>query len=152
MTKALLYTLERPAPHTLTAAAGSQRPRRALRDSFARPAAPTRQLEDVLGAAARGGGSDLHVLPLLQLGHEAPRRPRELELEVSEKWKLGSGGVLSCLVGDHDRLEIPLKTPSEERPRGACLGVSEGPRSLRGCAERGWLGGTGLQRVGPGTL
>jgi len=46
--------LERPAPHTLTAAAGSQRPRRALRDSFARPAAPTRQLEDVLGAAARG--------------------------------------------------------------------------------------------------
>ena len=54
--------------------------------------------------------------------------------------------------GDHDRLEIPLKTPSEERPRGACLGVSEGPRSLRGCAERGWLGGTGLQRVGPGTL
>ena len=22
-----------------------------------------------------------------------------------------SGGVLSCLVGDHDRLEIPLKTP-----------------------------------------
>ena len=73
----------------------------------------------------------------------------ELELEVSEKWKLG--GFL-CLVGDHDRLEIPLKTPSEERPRGACLGVSEGPRSLRGCAERGWLGGTGLQRVGPGTL
>ena len=56
------------------------------------------------------------------------------------------------MVGDHDRLEIPLKTPSEERPRGACLGVSEGPRSLRGCAERGWLGGTGLQRVGPGTL
>ena len=52
MTKALLYTLERPAPHTLTAAAGSQRPRRALRDSFARPAAPTRQLEDLLGAAA----------------------------------------------------------------------------------------------------
>ena len=51
------------------------------------------------------------------------------------------GGSL-CLVGDHDRLEIPLKTPSEERPRGACLGVSEGPRSLRGCAERGWLGGT----------
>ena len=77
--------LERPAPHTLTAAAGSQRPRRALRDSFARPAAPTRQLEDVLGAAARGGGSDLHVRPLLQLGHEAPRRPRELELEVSEE-------------------------------------------------------------------
>jgi len=53
------------------------------------------------------------------------------------------GGSL-CLVGDHDRLEIPLTTPSEERPRGACLGVSEGPRSgLRGCAERGWLGGTG---------
>ena len=25
------------------------------------------------------------------------------------------------MVGDHDRLEIPLKTPSEERPRGACL-------------------------------
>ena len=50
-----------------------------------------------------------------------------------------------------ERLEMP-ETPSEERPRGACLGVSEGPRSLRGCAERGWLGGTGLQRVGPGTL
>ena len=63
-----------------------------------------------------------------------------------------AGGDSLCLVGDHDRLEIPLKTPSEERPRGACLGVSEGPRSLRGCAERGWLGGTGLQRVGPGTL
>ena len=63
-----------------------------------------------------------------------------------------AGGGSLCLVGDHDRLEIPLKTPSEERPRGACLGVSEGPRSLRGCAERGWLGGTGLQRVGPGTL
>ena len=74
--------LERPAPHTLTAAAGSQRPRRALRDSFARPAAPTRQLEDVLGAAARGGGSDLHVRPLLQLGHEAPRRASELELDA----------------------------------------------------------------------
>ena len=77
-----------------------------------------------------------------------------IELEVfRNQWKLGLlGGGSRCLVGDHDRLEIPLKTPSEERPRGACLGVSEGPRSLRGCAERGWLGGTGLQRVGPGTL
>ena len=36
-----------------------------------------------------------------------------------------AGGDSLCLVGDHDRLEIPLKTPSEERPRGACLGVSD---------------------------
>ena len=86
----------------------------------------------------------------IQLGHEAPWRPRELELEVSEN---GAGGVYpSRLVrgaGTRD-LKYPL---CEERPRGACLGVSEGPRSLRCCcAERGWLGGTGLQRVGPGTL
>ena len=95
--------LERPAPHSAyCVAAGSQRPRRALRDSFARPAAPTRQLEDVLGAAARGGGSDLHIRPLLQLGHEAPRRPSELELEVSEtnaQWKLGLLGVLAAWWG-----------------------------------------------------
>ena len=93
MTKALRYARAPGTTHAycccrLTA------PRRALRDSFARPAAPTRQLEDVLGAAARGGGSDLHVRPLLQLGHEAPRRPRELELEVSEKWKWGGFSLL----------------------------------------------------------
>ena len=41
-----------------------------------------------------------------------------------------AGGGSLCLVGDHDRLEIPLTTPSEERPRGACLGVSEGPRRV----------------------
>ena len=62
------------------------------------------------------------------------------------------GGSLLLGGGSRQTFEIPLKKTSEERPRGACLGVSEGPRSLRGCAERGWLGGTGLQRVGPGTL
>ena len=37
---------------------------------------------------------------------------------------------------DHDRFEIPLKTHSEERPRGAYLCVSEAPPSLRGCVRR----------------
>ena len=63
MTKALLYTLERPAPHTLTAAAGSPTGSHSARavpcacDSFARPGAVNLTVEDVLGAAARGGGS-----------------------------------------------------------------------------------------------
>ena len=86
----------------------------------------------------------------LAMRRHGVRVARELELEVSEKWKLGGFSLLGG--GSRQTFEIPLKTPSEERPRGACLGVSEGPRSLRGCAERGWLGGTGLQRVGPGTL
>ena len=44
------------------------------------------------------------------------------------------------MVGDHDRLEIPLKTPSEERPRGACLGVSEGPVASEAALREAGLG------------
>ena len=74
----------------------------------------------------------------LAMRRHGVRVARELELEVSEKWKLGGFSLLGG--GSRQTFEIPLKKPSEERPRGACLGVSEGPRSLRGCAERGCLG------------
>ena len=99
--------LERPAPHTLTdcccrLTAPAPSPARATASRGQRRRRPVNLSEDVLGAAARGGGSDLHIRPLLQLGHEAPRRPSELELEVSEtnaQWKLGLLGVLAAWWG-----------------------------------------------------
>ena len=101
MTKALLYasSARAPAPHTLAAAAGSPTapapsPARATASRGQRRRRPVNLSEDVLGAAARGGGSDLHIRPLLQLGHEAPRRPSELELEVSE-----TNGSWACWGG-----------------------------------------------------